>query len=1026
MRCGFDKKSPIGWMIENSVVANILMILLLLGGLAALFFVKQEVFPDYERDEVQIRVSYPQASPEDIEKAILMPIEEALNSIEGIKRYKGVAKEGSATVYVESFRGYDLTKLQNDIENAIFRIRTFPKEAEKPVITQRTYERTTVSLVIYGPVERIELYRYAKILKYKLLENPQISRVTFYGISPLQIAVEIDSKTLNRYGLNITDVSAKIAKESLDLPAGIVKTESGEIVLKLRQRGERPKEFEDLPVIETPLSKPLALGAVASIKSAFEDEDYFAFYNGLPAIRVEVKNPQSYSPIEISKIVERTIKESKTFLPPSISVETLYSGAKVYEERVKLLLKNAALGLVLVLITLSLFLEPRLAFWVMMGIPVSFLGSVLLFEPMDLSLSMISLFAFIIALGIVVDDAIVVGENIHRYKELGCPPKAAAYIGAKEMAVPISFSILTNIIAFMPILFIPGVTGKIFEAIPLVVTAVFTISWLESLFILPSHLAQLPKIREKDSFQKRFSKSFRWWIRTKFAGFLKLCLRHRYATLTLFLSLFVATLSFALSGRMGMQLFPDTESDYARAFIRFPTGTDVNVTKKGVQILINSALKLKESIPRGDELIRGVYARVGRSGPEYAEVRVYLADPDIRKEIMSTLEFGRKWREATPKIEGAVTVQFFSSASVGAHGTPISVELSHFDEKVLKKAALEVAKALEKYPNVFNIDPGFQKGKKEISFTLKPAAYRLGLDARKIAQEIRGRFYGSEAARIIVESDEVKILAKLPLEERRDLSTFEKGYIVVEGKSVPISSLIETKISTTPAEIIRKDGKRIINVEADIRPRSRALEVLNDLESTTLNELVKKYPGLSYTFEGRQTQIRENVSSLKYGFLFSLIAIYVLLAIPFKSYFQPLIVMSAIPFGIIGAILGHLLMGYSMSLISLFGMIALCGIVINDSLIMLKFANEYKKRFGFSAFKVATQAALSRFRPVFLTTLTTFVGLMPMIFETSRQARFLIPMAISLGFGILFATVITLILVPALYLIGEDIKKGLK
>ncbi|WP_187648099.1 efflux RND transporter permease subunit [Nitrosophilus labii] len=1023
MRCRADFNTPISWMVKNPVVANLLMIFLLAGGIFMLNYVKQEVFPDYERDEVRIRVSYPQASPTEIEKAIILPIEEAISSVEGIKRFRAVAREGSATVDVEAFRGYDLQTLQNDIENAIFRIRTFPKEAEKPIITKRSYERRTISLILYGKSDRVSLYKYALKVKYHLLSNPKISKIDIYGLSPLQISIEIKNDILRKYGLSTKDISDIVRANSLELSSGVVKTPRGEVILKLSQRGEKPIDFENIPIITTKEGKIVKLKDIAKIEEVFEDEDYFAFYNGKPAIRMEVRNPQSFSPIEISKIVDEKLQTAKEFLPPNLNLEVLSSGADVFEDRVKLLLKNAALGLVLVLITLSLFLEPRLAFWVMMGIPISFLGSFLLFPILDISISMISLFAFIIALGIVVDDAIVVGENIYKYRERGCKPLNASVLGAKEMAVPVSFSILTNIVAFMPILFVPGVTGKIFEAIPLVVTAVFVISWLESIFILPSHLTYSVK-KEKLSFQKRFSKAFRRWVRFSFGKFLNLVLRHRYATIVLFLSLFVLALSYALSGRMGMQLFPDTEADYVRAYIRLPAGSDVEKTKEAVLKLIKSAQELKKSIDRGDELVKGIYARVGRGGANSAEVRVYLADPDIRKEIMSTLEFGKKWRKRTGKIEGVETLQFFSSASVGAHGSPIAVELSHFDENVLKKTAQMVAQSLKNYPGVFNIDAGISSSKEEIRFVLKPLAYILGFDAQTIAREIRGRFYGYEAQRIIVGADEVKIMAKTPLKERKLLYYFDNMYLTTkDGNEVPLLNLIDIRWNYSPMEIIRKDGKRVVTVEADIRPRSKALEVLNDLQDSVLKEIKKEFPSINYSFEGRQTEMRENLSSLKFSFIISLAVIYLLLAIPFKSYIQPFIVMISIPFGIIGAILGHLLMGYSLSVISLFGIIALSGIVVNDSLIMIKFANEYREKFGFSALKTAKEAAIQRFRPVFLTTLTTFAGLMPMIFETSRQAKFLIPMAISLGFGILFATFITLILVPSLYIIIEDIRR---
>lgn len=1023
MRCRKALESPIGWMVQNPIVANILMMILIAGGIYQLSYIKQEVFPDYEREEVRISLSYPGASADEMEKGVVMPIEEALNSIEGIKRFKSTVRESSANVDVEAYRGYNLQKLKNDIENAVNRIRIFPKDAEKPKITERSYERTTVSLVLYGNMDRITLYNYAKQLKYSLLESPKISRVDFYGVSALQYGVIIKEEALRRYSLRIEDVVSAISSNAVDLSAGAVKTARGEIVLKLSQRAESQKEFENIPIIQTPSLKPLRLKDIAVIKPLFEDEEYFATYNDLPAIRISVRNPQNYSPIEISKIVSEKVESFNETLPEKVAVETLSSGAKIYEDRVKLLLKNAAMGLLLVLLTLSLFLQPKLAFWVMMGIPVSFLGSLLLFPVMDLSISMISLFAFILALGIVVDDAIVVGENIFRYKERGYTPVCASAVGTKEMAVPVTFSILTNIVAFIPILFIPGVTGKIFEAIPLVATAVFIISWFESLFILPAHLAEIKK-GSGSLWQKRFSKSFRAWVRFRFGTFLETVLKHRYATVVIFLSLLFLALSYSFSGRMGMQLFPDTESDYVRAFVRLPPGTEVERTMEVAHTLVQRAKEVASKIERGDELVRGIYARVGRGGAHTAEVRVYLADPDIREEIMSTYQFGKLWKKECGKIDGVETLQFFFSASVGAHGSPIAVELKHHDLNILKSAAAKVAKALQSYPGVYNIDSGFSSSKEEISFTLKPLAYRLGFTAASLAREVRGRFYAAEAQRVIVNGDEVKVVVKLPRNERRKISTLNSLYLTTkDGLQVPLRELVDFRFVHTPTEIVRKNGRRVLSVEADIRPRSKALEVLNDLESQFLPSLEKEFPGIAYSFEGRETEMRENIASLKQSFVISMVLIFTLLAIPLKSYTKPLIVMSAIPFGVVGAIVGHIIMGYSLSLISLFGMVALAGIVINDALIMMQFASDYSKR-GFSPFRVAKEAAIARFRPVFLTTITTFLGLMPMIFETSRQAKFLIPMAISLGFGLLFATFITLLLIPSLYMLLNDIKRA--
>ncbi|WP_200762368.1 efflux RND transporter permease subunit [Nitrosophilus alvini] len=1023
-------KGPIAWMASRPVAVNLVMMIAIIGGLLMMGHLRQEVFPDFERDEVRISVSYPGAGPEEIEKGIILPIEEALSSVDGIKRYRSVAFEGRASVNVEARKGYELQKLQNDIENAINRIRTFPVDAEKPKISQRSYEKRTMSLAVYGDADRLTLYKIAQRLKEILLHDSVISKVDIYGVSPLQISIEIDEEHLRKYSLTQGFIAKKIRDNSLDLPAGSIKTQRGEIIVRLKQRREKPIEFENIPIITTKEGNSVFLKEIAVIKEAFEDEDYFALFDGKPAIRIEIRNSQDISPIKISESVKEKVESFRQTLPETVDVKILTDEASVFKDRVDLILKNSAIGLVLVLLALSIFLEIRLAFWVMMGIPISFLGAFLFFPYLDVSISMVSLFAFIIALGIVVDDAIVVGENVYHYREKGYSPLAAAIKGAREMAVPVSFSILTNIVAFLPIYFIPGVTGKIFQVIPVVVITVFLISWFEALFILPAHLAGVKNsVKNRlllwiHNNQQKFSKTFRAWVRFKFGPFLSLILRNRYITLIIAISILGVTLSYAFSGRMGMQIFPRTESDYAKAIVKMPFGTPAEKTKEVVERLIKSAQKVAEETGKKDIYLKGIYARVGRSGSHLAEVRVYLAPPDIREEILSTAGFVKKWRKLTGEIAGVDVLQFFSDAGGPGHGPSLTIELSHPDMEVLKIASRSLARELEKYPRVFDISDGFAPGKEQINFRLTPLAYALGFDANQIAREIRNRLYGAEARRILIGPNEVKIMSKMPLDERRYEYYFDNMMLYTkDGKEVALKDLIIPEWGHAYTEIVRQNGRRVITVEANVKPRSKALEILNDLKEGKLKELTNRYHGLTYSFEGNQSEMRESLSTLKTTFILSIFAIYTLLAIPFRSYLQPLIVMASIPFGIIGAILGHLVMGYSLSVISLFGIVALCGIVVNDSLIMVKFANDYKEKFNVSMFRVAKEAALQRFRPVLLTTITTFGGLMPMIFETSRQAKVLIPMALSLGFGILFATFITLLLVPSLYLIVEDIKK---
>ncbi len=1023
---------PLAWMASHPVAANLLMIVALVGGILMMGHLRQEVYPDFEHDEIRVSVSYPGASPQEIEEGVILPVEEAMSGVDGIKKFTSTASEGSGNVNIEARKGHDLQLLQNDVQNAINRIRTFPSDIERPKVTLRSYERQTMSLVLYGETDRLILYKLATRFKHALLQHSEISKVDLYGVSALQYSIEIDEEKLRKYSISLEEVSRRINTDSLDLPAGSIKTSNQEILVRLHQRRESIESFSKVPIITTKTGSIIRLEDIASIRENFENEDYFALYNGKPALRIAIRNPQESSPISISKIVKQEIQNYKATLPSKIGINILTNEAEVFEERVSLLLKNSVMGLLIVLFSLSLFLEIRLAFWVMMGIPISFMGAFFLFPFVDVSISMVSLFAFIIALGIVVDDAIIMGENIYHYRERGLSPMDAAIKGAKEMAVPITFAILTNIVAFMPIYFIPGTTGKIFQVIPVVVITIFLVSWIESVFILPAHLAKVKKgvsnpfIAYIHIYQQRFSRAFRAWVRFSFAPFLNFVLKHRYLLILISISLLVLTISYAASGRMGMQIFPRTPSSYAQAIIKMPFGTPSDVTKKMVQKILDSGYKIEDdkSIP---EYIKGSYARIGREGTHEGLIRIYLPPASVRDKVLSNADFVQLWRKNTGEIPGADLLQFSAYAGGPGHGSALSLEISHTDLNVLKEASKYIADELHAYAELYDINDGFEEGKSQINFTLKPLAYSLGFDARSISREVRAAFYGSESQRILVGNNEVKVMVRLPKPRRESLETlYRLRLFSTDGKEVALMDLINLQWGHAYTQIQRVNGKRVITIEANIRPRSKALEIMNDMQVSFLPELKERFVGLSYSFEGDQTEIRESFGVLKTTFIMAIFSIYALLAIPFRSYLQPLIVMAGIPFGIIGALIGHLIMGYSLSVVSMFGIVALSGIVVNDALILVDFANRYRKKMNASALKTVKEAAIQRFRPILLTTVTTFGGLIPIMFETSKQAKFLIPMAISIGFGVLFATFVTLLIVPALYLIIEDVKKFLE
>ena len=1027
----FSVKGPVDWMANNAVTANLIMIACIFGGYLFIQNIKQEVFPQFQIDAVKISVAYPGASPEEIETGIILAIEDAISGVDGIDEIRSSAQENMATITVDAMNGVDTQILAQDLQQQVDRITTFPEDAEEPQVTVLTLRKRGLTLALYGDTSESILHELSEQFRDRLLQDPEITQVELTGIRPLEISIEVSQENLRRYQLTIADIAQRIGKASIELPGGSIKTESGEILIRMKTRKDYGQEFASIPIISTADGTQVLLSQIANITDGYEDNDYSSTYNGKPAVLVQVYSVGDQTPTQISETVQGYVQQINPELPKGIKAEILRDSSKMYEQRMDLLLRNSAMGLVLVFITLSLFLELRLAFWVMMGIPIAFLGSFLILPSLGVTLNMISLFAFIIALGIVVDDAIIIGENIYHYRQDGMPPMVAAIKGAQDMAVPVTFSILTNIATFMPLFFMPGVMGKIFFMIPTVVITVFLISLIESLFILPNHLGHLGPLKKQGiqawihQKQQVFSHAFRFWVNHKYGNFLDRILNHRYLTVIAAFSLLLVTLSYASSGRMGMSMFPKTESDYARVTVSLPYGTSIEKTKRVVQQLVKTATQVAEDSGQAKQLVKGIFADIGITGSHKAIISTYLTDPKIRNKIMSTEQFTQKWRALTGDITGIDTLIFESDAGGPGSGSAITVELNHRDLGVLEKASEQLANALRTYPMVKDVDDGFSPGKQQYDFSLLAEGKSLGLSELSVGRQVRDAFYGAEVLRQQRGRNEIKIMVRLPKSERSSATAMNDFLLWTDDHTeIPVKEIVKIKKGRAYTEINRRNGRRNVQVKADVTPRSKAGEIINDLEATELAQMTKQYPGLQYSFQGRQADMSESVGSLKLSFVFAILAIYAMLAIPFQSYSLPLIVIVSIPFGIIGAIFGHLLMGYDLSILSLLGIVALSGIVVNDSLVLINHANllrhEYPDK---TAANIIKMASIQRFRPIILTTMTTFFGLMPMILETSRQAKILIPMAISIGFGIVFATLITLILIPSLYLVVDDLHK---
>ena len=1023
----------IAWMTQNKVTPNLLMVVLLAGGLFTATKIKQEVFPSFDLDMVTVQVPYPGASPEEVEQGIVLAIEEAVRGIDGIEEMSSTAGQGSGSVRLELYAEADQQRVYQDIQKAVDGIRTFPIDAERAEVSLAARRREVLDMQLYGDVPERALRELAEQVRDQLLLDPNISQVDLTGVRAFEIHVEVPQEKLREYGLTLNQIAARIGESSVELPAGSIDTSGGELLLRTRDRRDWAREFATVPLVTTDNGAVVRLGDVATIREDFEESDRSALYNGKRCVGLEVYRVGEETPIGVSDAVYRVMGEVEATLPTGVMWDVNSDRSEVYKQRLELLLKNAFMGLALVLILLGLFLEWRLAFWVTMGIPISFLGGLIVLWAMGVSINMVSMFAFIVALGIVVDDAIIAGENIYEYRTRGMSLTEAAVRGAQDVAVPVTFSILSNVVAFLPLYFVPGMMGKIWKTIPLVVITVFIISLVESLLILPAHLAHDDEEDEDAPDQAAeglathgaapeehapsgaIDAAVAWFIESAYAPLLGASVRWRAATVGIAVASLILTIGYVRGGRIGTELMPRTESDEARVSVVLPVGSPPQEAEK-VRAKLLEAIDEVAAANGGEQLVRGTFARINETE---VQIRAYLTQPGVRP--LSTREVTKLWREAVGNTEGLESVRFESDRGGPGSGAGLTVELSHRDIATLDRAAAALARELEQFSSVKDIDDGAAVGKEQLDFKVTPAGEALGLTSSSIATQVRNAFQGANALRQQRQRNEVTVVVRRPMAERASEYDVESLIITTPtGASVPLREVAEVTRGRAYTSIARRDARRTITVTANVEPARETDQVMAALNATVLPQLGRDFPGLSYGYEGRQASRRESMQSLLLGFLGALVAIYFLLAIPFRSYTQPLIVMVAIPFGIVGAILGHVLMGYNLSVLSMMGVVALTGVVVNDSLMLVDYANKRREEDGLSAREAIVEAGVRRFRPVMLTTLTTFGGLAPLIFETSRQARFLIPMALSLAFGIVFATLITLVLVPSLYIVIDD------
>ncbi|MEM7413088.1 MAG: efflux RND transporter permease subunit [Myxococcota bacterium] len=1057
----------IAWWARNPVAANLLMFLMLLGGLASVPAIGQKSFPDLDLERITISVEYPGAAPEEVEEGVCIRIEEEVQGLNGVKKITSTATEGLCAVTVELSRGYPVDRALSDVKNAVDGIDAFPDETEEPVIRYLEIQRTAVQIALSGAASERSLKVWGERLRDGLSAQPEISQVELQNAREYELAIEVPEASLRRHGLSFDQVVAAVQRGSLDLPGGAIKTDSGEVLLRAKGQAYTAEDFQALVVMTRADGTRLRLGEIANVVDGFEDEDRYARFDGEPSLMIRVVRVGDQKVMGVVESAQSFLGREGPRLPEGLKMTVWRDGAKELRERLDILWRNGRAGFVLVFLVLALFLQFRLAIWVSIGVPVAIAGSLVLLPASDISIDVISTFAFIMVLGLLVDDAIVVGENVHTHQENEEDPLQGAVSGAQEVAVPVIFGVLTTMVAFLPMIASPGLMGQIFGTIGMVVIFCLIGSLVESQWILPAHLGHhggrgLSDARSRlgmrwRGIQQRFSGWLRRFTHDHYVPALDRAIEWRYSAAAGAAVLLLLAFALIGTGWVKFTFFPEIESDYVTASVAMPQGTPVDLTARAVDSLERSAIELSEQLnaefgaDESDPLVRHVMVSVGvqsadegsprganaPTGSHLGEVQIEILSGDRRP--LSAKEIANRWRELTPPIPGVEELSY--AADYFAKGDEIDVQLQSESLADLQSAATLLRRELTSYPGVYDITDSFRAGKQEIKLKILPSAEALGLTLEDLARQVRQAFYGHEAQRVQRGRDDIKVMVRFPKDQRRSLTDLSELRIrTPDGAEVPFDSVARAEMGSGFASIKRADRSRVINVMAGVNDRlANANEVLASLEAEFLPTLVGDYPGLSFSLEGDAAEQGESVAALGRNYIVAMFAIYALLAIPLRSYLQPLIIMAVIPFGVVGALLGHLLMGglagalpewmtvtravVGFSMMSIFGIVAASGVVVNASLVLTHSING---RLGAgSALRAAVrEAGVTRFRPVVLTSITTFVGLVPMLLEGSSTAQFLIPMACSLAFGTLFSSVISLFLVPCAYVIVDDLQKA--
>jgi len=1026
---------------RNTVFANILLLLIFFAGFLATKMMVRESFPEFSIDKIHISVPYPGADPEEVEEGINQKIEEALESIQGIEQYTTRSKENAASVLVDVKDGHDTAEVLDLVRSHINAISTLPVGAEKPIIREIVKKQVVMLLSLSGDLSEKQLKQWGERIKDEVKMIPLVSQVEAYGTREYEIGIEISEEKLRRYGMTFDQVASIVRKSSLNLTGGTLRTAGEEIRIRTVGRKYTGEELADIVVMASPEGEIITLGRIATIKDDFTEDPVFATIDDLPAMFVQIAKTEEEDAIKISNAVQDFVAEKEKILPPGVHISVFYDTTDSLRARISLLTRNGMIGLCLVFFMLWLFLDMRLSFWAGLGIPISIAGAMFILWSIDATINMISLFGLIMVLGIVVDDAIVVGEAIYVHRKRGESPLDAAVNGVSEVAMPVLAAVTTTIVAFIPLSYVGGTMGKFVAILPVVVIACLIISLIESLLLLPAHLSHLPDLNKPKKLWGPFdliergraavSSGLEVFIEKRYVPFISAVLNWRYVSLSVAIAVLMLSVGLVKGGLVKFQVFPKLDGFVITSTVEFPEGTPPGVTSEALTQIEQAFDRLAEktTTTSGEPLVRQRLVLVGQvlsgdmgaTGPHMGSIQIILLPSEDRGVHSNDLLID--WEKEVGGIPGVKSLSF-NEMGAGPQGAEIEVWLQGREMDDLLDAADDLQEALTEFQGVYQIRSDYAQGKNELQLSLKPEASTLGLSVQDLAGQINAGFYGREAFRLQRGSDDIRVKVRYTALERSRISDFEKVHIrTADGREVPLLSVANISFAPGFSTISRTDGMRRIKVTAEVNNKlANSGEIFAELGKTTFRELQAEYPSIHLAMQGSKKNTRESFASLIVGFPIAMLGIFVIISTIFRSYIQPFIILFTIPFGIIGAIIAHRLLHYDLSMMSIFGMVALSGVVINDAIVLIERVNNNLAD-GMTLFDAIVQGGARRFRAIFLTSISTVGGLAPLIMETDMQAQFLIPMALSVAGGVAFATVLTLILIPSLLVIMNDLRR---